>query len=216
MPQLEQAALERLEPYIFNALEVHRANSSLSWKSDVASMLNPTPTRPNSARAETDVFDHRELRIGRLIVIAFQPGDGTGDEKSGHTVEELTFPAPYLPLTPLVPREKGVIHSEVIMPILAQILDGTPDDGTPRFGEFALDLLGLDSSGNTLERIAKIGGKGITYTTGWKDGKRFGNPHAVYNSSEDLQVAAFFGITDDSNKLYPGILKRAFNPNFPS
>lgn len=211
MSQLEQSHLDRLGPSINRGLEAYRNLARVTWKPELAATLRLTPEKPYSAKGTTDLLTLDFKKIGDLVVIALQPEDGTGAEIEGREVDELYFSAPYLPLRSLVPRDKIGVHHEVMVPVLSEDSHGNvaifPDN------THALDLVGLN--GFTVEKIGSLNVHGPTYTVGWKDGERFGDPHAIHNPSDRLHMVAFMAITNAIAEEHPNILQDGFAPSFP-
>lgn len=175
-----------------------------------ASQLELTPTKPNSARASTTV-NYLGNQVAKLWVIAFAPGDATGDETHGHTLADLqmgTYPA----LPRFVPRDKrGVPNepdtgSEIHLTLMTQ---NANTSSSPRMFAGHLRMLGIVNEDQVTD-IGYIGQdrntfrdimRGLdtsrpkaTLTTGRHNmlrfnekhswGEVFGSPHAIYNSGE--------------------------------
>jgi hypothetical protein len=218
--ELMGVSVTRLEEPIGQALRTYEevSDNGLMFDSDKASKLELTPDKPNSARSVTDVTFMTE-KIGSLYVIAFKPGDGTGDE-SAHKLASLRVDRPYPRSTLIVPRSKAGVHSEVNLTIVRHSIEDVHAEPEKFAGTF--DLLGLD-----IERVTKIGELGhlatekypipvATLTVGYgEDGKRFGDPHAVYNGISDaIQVCAFLAISDAVHTKYQNVLD-GLRPQFP-
>ncbi len=180
-----------------------------------ASKLELTPDKPNSARSATTVKLLGEA-VATLYVIAFAPGDGTGDES--HQKLEDTDTGDYPRATKVVGRNKVSTHSETHLTILARQVEDT--DAEPIAFAGNLDL--LSGSFGKVNKLAELGqenyesvieGKSFalprsTLTVGykgaltWKEGdglwsywrQRFGEVHAVYNPHKELQVCGFISI----------------------
>lgn len=178
-----------------------------------------TPNKPNTARSQSSI------RFGRhavtFFVIAFMPGDGTGDE-TAHKLDSLRSTQPYPATTSVVPRDKSATERELHLAI-ASFQPGS----TAKTFAGCLDLIGLDNSGTGLRRLGSLGqtreqfasimrghnnaDPTATYTL-WRVGDRtFGGEHAVYNDTGVLQVCGFASIP---RGVDPGIL-RALNPQLP-
>ena len=173
-----------------------------------------TPEKPNSARFTTTA-NWLGKKVGDVFVIVFQPGDGTGDQKSGYILDELEVDRRYPRVPAVVPRNKKnddpekSTFSEVHMPLVQQRIDDVHADPVAYGG--TLDLLGL-VDGNRVTRIGRLGqpyaGRDVlpdpvaTRTVGYIPGQeggleRFGDPHSVYNAlPENLQIAAFLALTE--------------------
>ena len=214
-------SLKKLEDPIRTALITYQgvAHSGLIFDSDSACKLKLTPDKPNSARSETDVTFQRE-KIGKLFVIAFKLGDGTGSEIN-YQLENLQISPSYPRKIGIVPRKKTGIHNEGHLTIVRYRTENPHAEPELYAGTF--DLLGL--SGNTVRKIGQLGHPSdkktatilTTLTVGYgKEGERFGDPHSVYSSISDaVQVCAFLAISEEINKIYPNILN-SLKPQLPT
>jgi hypothetical protein len=204
--------LTRLEEPIEQALKTYQQmlDNGLVFDSKKASKLNLTPEKPNSARSTSGALFMSE-KIGTLYVIAFKPGDGTGDE-SGYKLSDLQVDAPYPNKTLIVPRNKTGVYHEAHLTIANHAIENPHAEPEMFAGNF--DLVGLDG-----KKVAKIGQLGqtsnkqhplpiATFTVGYdKNEKRFGDPHAVYSGITDaLQVCAFLAISNEIHNRYQQIL----------
>lgn len=206
--------LEKLEEPIREALKGYEEVSEGQLQFDVyqASTLNPTPDKPNSARSATDARYRGDI-IGKLYVIAFKPGDGSGDE-SGYKLDDLSISGPYPHTTRVMPRNKTGTHSEGHLTVVRHKIED-PNAQPELFGG-TFDLLGLD--GKTVKKIGELGHKATlssedlepftTLTVGYDQSReRFGDPHAVFSSVPDaVQVCAFLAVSDEMYHKHPGIL----------
>lgn len=217
--ELMGVAFERLEEPIRVALETYQeiSNNSLIFNGDSACKLVLTPDKPNSARSATDVLFQKVL-IGKLYVIAFKPGDGTGSQDY-YKLDNLVFEPPYPRAILAIPRNKVGLHSEAHLTIASHSIEDLHAEPQLYAGTF--DLLGLD--GNFVRKIGELGhpeGTDIkapvaTLTVGYRGSNRFGDPHAVYNKTPNtVQVCAFLAISDEVHKIYPNILVN-LNPQYP-
>lgn len=84
----------------------------------------------------------------------------------------------------------------------------------------SFDLLSFIGD-KTVGKIATLGHEGegvvpiVTYTTGYENGERFGNPHAVFSSKPGIiQICAFLAISPEVHSKYP-YLWRSLNPQYP-
>lgn len=216
---LRGVPLERFRDPIIYALTWYETISEghLSFERAVASHLVPTPTKPNSARSETvALYDGKP--IGKFFVIVFQPYDGTGSEEF-YNLRGLIVDSPYPIVAKIVPRNKTGFYNEAHLTIVTHEIDSVHADPILFAGTF--DLLGLE--GHRVKRVGTLGHGTkddntqavATLTTGYKDGLRIGDPHAVFNTLVDtIQVCAFLGVTEDINKQFPEILN-TLKPQFP-
>ena len=211
-------SLSNLEAPIRTALNTYEEVSSgdLRFDADNACRLQLTSDKPNSARSETEAT-FQGLPIGRLFVIAFKTGDGTGSEVS-YKLEDLQIEAPYPRSVLVVPRNKTGVHSEAHMTIASQTVDDVHAEPELFAGRY--DLLGLD--GTLVKKIGELGhietenvDPITTLTVGYADMKRFGDPHAVFNSLPSaVQVCAFLAITEEVHKMYGEVLE-SLKPQLP-
>lgn len=215
-------ALSNFEGPIHDALESygHRSNGAVEFDLLGATNLELTPKKGSTARSVTDLRHSGEV-VGKLVVIAFAPLDGTGDEKV-HKLDDINT-GRYPKVAKVVPRSKTEAHSEVHLTIAAQHI-GFPG-ADPALFAGNLELLGLQ--GNRLTLLGDLGQNpaqfnlaafGIkaaeptaTLTVGYdqttKD--RFADPHAVFNPHERLvQVCGFLAISPELASQHAGVLDR--------
>jgi len=209
-------ALSDLTTPIHDALTTYQdlSNGSLQFELDVASVVELTPEKPNSARSVSTV-QHLGETIGKLRVIAFAPNDGTGDE-STYSLEGV-YPERGLPAhSKIVPRSKTGIDSELHFTLAGKFKD-IAGDPVPFAGH--LDVIGFRNDGyigsigsvglgmNAFVNALELGNPAeptVSLTVG-KDflGERSGDPHAIYNSfGEVVQVAGFLAITDEMSEKH--------------
>lgn len=213
MSEISGIKLKSLETPIHDALAKYQdqTGGALAFELDKAGILIPTPEKPNSARSTTEVT-HNGEKVGDLYVIAFKPQDGTGDENT-FGLDNLIVPLRYPKLPKIVPRSKAGTHQEAHMALVSQYIDDVHAD-QELFGG-AYDLIGLD--GRFIRKIGELGHAVslepedltpiTTLTVGYRpNGKRFGDPHAVYNPRETVQVAGFLAISDEEYEKHPDIL----------
>jgi hypothetical protein len=217
--------LSRLEAPIQTALNEYQAmaDNRVQFQTTAASRLVLTPDKPNSARSETNVT-YRNSFVGKLFVIAFKPGDGTGSEKDRKLYDIVTYPQ--FPWDArIVPRNKTGIYAEGELAILSHAIDNVHADPIMYAGTF--DLLTLDR--NLVSKTHELGHPTgtinltplTTLTTGYTItktgdlGERFGDPHAVFSSVPDaVQVGAFLAISDEMNRKHPYLLHH-LDPQLP-
>lgn len=212
-------SLNRLQDPIKIALNKYQeiSDSGLVFDSREACKLIPTPTKPNSARSETDVLFNGD-KVGKLYVIAFKPGDGSGSEVN-YKLDELKIDAQYPRVIQIVPRNKTGIYNEGHLTIASHKIEDVHAESRLFGGTF--DLLGL--VGKQITKIGQLGQSEqqdqftplTTLTVGYHNSERFGDPHAVYSKIPDsIQVCAFLAISDEVQKLHPNILD-SLNPKLP-
>ncbi len=224
-PEVNGVPLDTLVEPIYSALnrlmEVSDGKFRISGKAKTAATkLELTPDKPNSARSTTE-FKHLGEVAGKLFIIAFAPGDGTGEESPSLKLRHLNT-EPYPALGKIVPRFKFGIASEVHFPVATARIDSPSSDMFENTGN--LELLGLPTDGNPFgDRIGRIGQLGqweedfrriiegevdcptypmatqtLWYETVNGATERMGEPHAVYNGHEDVvQVCGFMAILDE-------------------
>ncbi len=178
-----------------------------------AANLELTPDKPNSARSSIAVRHLGEV-AGTLYVIAFAPGDGTGDESAFKLADIDTGSRPHE--TKVVPRSKATTHSEVHLTIASKEIE-LPNEH-PKLHGGGLEVLGLEETEGALKlvRVAEVGESQFSLNTRVEaiasgrrsrfaniqprasltvgyygansnngvGGERFADPHAVYNPSE--------------------------------
>src|SRR3989344_5034398 len=217
--ELMGVPIDRFGVPIILALRAYQEFSDgLEFDSDSASHLVLTPDKTNSARSKTSVV-YLGDKVGDLYVIAFKPGDGTGDESS-RRIADLVVDHPYPRFPRVVPRDKRGIHTEAHLAIVAHKVDDVHAE--PKLYAGSLDELGL--RGNRVVKIAELGHDLSeedltplsTLTTGYLESmQRFGDPHAIYNALGQIVVCAFLAISDEVNKAHPTVLS-GLNPRLPS
>lgn len=198
--------LTNLEEPIRNALQTYSdvTEGRLQFDLENAGALERTPDKPNSARSRT-IASYADEQIGDFYVIAFQPGDGTGDENS-LKLADYHVDAPYPLLPKIVPRRKTGIHSEALFPLVSYSME--QPNAEPVLFAGGYDLLGL--RGNIIGCLAVIGqsptgasfidGPKPTFTVGYyaHSNERFGDPHAIYSRREGIvQVCGFLAVSDE-------------------
>jgi hypothetical protein len=167
-----------------------------------------TPEKPNSARTVIPV-SYEGVKVGELYAIVFAKGDGTGDSKT-FGLESLTIPSEYMHDTKperVIPRSKKRVIREGFFPLFSI----TPQGNTAMYAA-SLDELSL--VGNSVAKVWTLGLNNSDYskvldgkviisphvysTVGAQNGKRVGDPHAIYydrSKPDALQVAGFLSIT---------------------
>lgn len=213
--------IDRFRDPIQKVLETYeeKAGGDLSFDIVPASNLVLTPEKPNSARSATTA-NFKGNAVGTLYVIAFKPGDGTGDENT-YQLQNLEVAEDYPRDARIVPRSKAGVHSESHLTVVTHTIEDAHAEPVIFGGSF--DLLGLKG-----QKVVKIGTLGqiddgvafpkpmATYTTGYKDRvERFADPHSVFSLLPDrIQVCAFLAISEAINQKYEGILE-SLNPRLP-
>lgn len=122
---------------------------SVQFDIDKASQLELTPYKPNAARSATTVHYLGEA-IATLYVIAFRPGDGTGDESAYKLADLKTDIYPRNPK--VVPRAKSV-HTEAHLTLASFAVDQPNADPLLYTGNLA--VIGI--SGITLVPLGEVG-----------------------------------------------------------
>ncbi len=215
--------LETLEGPIRAALTMYEelSGGELMFDVDQAAVLEPTPEKSNSARSVTEAR-HRGEAVGKLAVIAFKPGDGSGDE-SAYKLKDLAVSEPYPRTSRVVPRIKASFHNEGHLTVVTNKIDDP--NAVPELFAGTLDLLGRRDG--VVVKIGELGQKRdtqaaflaprTTFTVGYdEDGKRFGDPHAVFSSMPDvLQVGAFLAISHDTYRAHGDVIQETLEPVEP-
>lgn len=187
------------------------SNGALWFNVDSAVDLKLTPDKHNTARSASSA------RVGKqaltLYVIAFMPGDGTGDE-SALKLDQIRSFGNYPRKAGVVPRDKSTTQHEAHLTIASFRTDGI---ARPFAG--CLDLVGINdqaelvrlgSLGQTppefeaIMQAREIADPTSTFTL-WRVGEfAFGGKHSVHNASDVLQVCGFIGIPRGTD---PGVLR---------
>ncbi|HSX35616.1 MAG TPA: hypothetical protein VLH84_01635 [Patescibacteria group bacterium] len=171
--------------------------------------LAPTPNKPNSARASSEIR-YLGRAAGTATVIVFDVTEGSGDLNTFlmDQVDMGDFPH----RTQYVPRSKAAVHTEAHFPLGA----GRP--GASNLSKYAgcLTLIELEAgklvrggylgdNPEDFERLVDrgVGGyAGVTLTTGFSDraavddglAVHFGDPHAVVNETQTAQACMFVSV----------------------
>lgn len=194
-----------------------RSNDAVLFDLEEAADFVLTPEKPNAARSISTV-KHLGEAVGTLYVIAFAPYDGTGDENS-RTLRDISVPVHYPPHPKVVPRDKTGVHSEMYLPIFGQHARASAD---PALHAGQLDALGLQADGMTIAPVLHLGQTQaafmraidsgaevwrpeIQFTVGYQGDKRYGDPHAIYNNYQVLQVAGFLAISQEAPEAHRAI-----------
>ncbi len=161
-----------------------------------------TPDKPNSARTIIPVT-HKETKVGEMYVIVFRPGDGTGDSKT-YTLDQLRIPPKYRYIEKparVLPRSKQGIICEGFFPLFSI------GQNHPEMFAVSLEELTVDDVSN-LQTIVRAwtlnnGNQPTVYQTTGMDlqSRRFGDPHAIHNATNKIQVAGFLAVTDQESSL---------------
>jgi len=195
----------------------HASGEGLTFNLDEAMVLEPAPAeKAYSARSAAIPVHFKNLLIGNLVVVAFAPGDCTGDETKYDLDQLSTGEYPCIP--GVVPRSKAALHTEAHLTLASLQTDSR--DAEPILFAGHLDLLGV--RGGVIRKLADLGQsrhayertmvsrsaqRTVTATTGYSgpnririesarkpNTTRFGDPHAVYNPTSNIQICAFLGI----------------------
>ncbi|MBR9676519.1 hypothetical protein GOV04_00065 [Candidatus Woesearchaeota archaeon] len=182
------------------------------------------PGKPYTARMSIPATYHGH-DAGELVVVAFRPGDGTGDD-SVFRPGQLIIPKHYRHKENpqrVFPRKKGGLRAELFFPLFSLYPNGAPFLGGVSLEELVVDDpqnpmslvkgwdLGLPSENyadSVLGHVLIDSMPDIELTTGHVDhspvGGRFGDPHAIYFGApvEMTQVAGFLAIPENRPDLY--------------
>jgi hypothetical protein len=170
-----------------------------------------TPEKPNSARTIIPA-SYADSDIGDLYAIAFFKGDGTGDKRT-YKLDEIVIPEKYQHEEKperVIPRSKAGVFCEGFFPLFSMdrtqgsfmmhtnSLDELTVSGSPPTVTYAWTL-GLERSDYLHHMACKMGTQPkVSFTTGFdSSGKRFGDPHSIYDDVDldAVQVAGFLAIT---------------------
>jgi hypothetical protein len=181
---------------------VERAGSEISFDTNSAVDLKPDQNNPTYRGKSTSEVGYLGKTAGTLTVIVFEPRGGSGNETL-YSRDQLPrgqnrdrWPRGDYPRTPVtLARSKDRVGREVHLPIAAAL----DDEAVTTSGLYAgrLDLLDIGPD-RRVRKIASLGQPGfafegakplVTYTVGYAEssspwleaGKRYGDPHAVYN-----------------------------------
>jgi hypothetical protein len=204
--------LKELRSPLEKALSAYEAQIGVKFQDFPDIVL--TPEKPNSARTVIPVMYNSE-KVGDLTAIVFAREDGTGDTKT-FGLNDLTISSRLThhgKLERIIPRAKTGVISEGFFPFFSM----TPQKKVVMFAS-CLDELSVDYP--RIVRIWTLGLNKHNYsdalhkgtaiapqvyaTVGDSDGKRVGDPHAIYynRKTEDaLQVVGFLGIKDANSPL---------------
>jgi len=186
--------------------------------------MSLTPDKPNTARTVIPVHNEEDdAKVGDICAILFAPGDGTGDAKI-YSFKSLEVPPEYVHQKMperVLPRKK-ICPMELFVPFfsikagrayhgLASLEELTIDDG-----DFPKKLLKLFDLGYSVPEYRKElrvppsesdhGPNSVGWlqlTTGYtRSGRKFGDPHAIFDSvPETMQVVGFLSIDTVENPL---------------
>jgi hypothetical protein len=179
-----------------------------------------TPLKPNTARSVAQVRVAGEV-AGDLYVIIFNKGDSTGEYSEEYPQDSLEVPplnlsnnigdATLTPGSASYPRPKSQL-AEICIPLVNAMI--WPDERVTMYGGTQLRLIGVNND-DSLERPMvtpiDLGSHGVnknplqafskapSFMTLGTDsfGRRVGDPHAVFNPSENVQIAGFIAATDE-------------------
>jgi len=193
--------------------------------------LTLTPEKTYTARTDVPVL-HDGTEVGKMVVIAFAPGDATGST-ADYTVGSIALHS-YLPkerTERFHPRNKTgfeayfpllTVQGDRFLPFVGSLdlLTLDPTAAAPRLVKGW--SLGLSPANYEILRLRDGIMNGLTanlqLTTGYRpDGTQFGNPHAIYHNQafdSALQVAGFLAVTDPTNPLWQRLA--AIEPSRPS
>jgi hypothetical protein len=185
-----------------------------------------TPEKPNTARTVVPVL-YQGDEVGKIYAIVFAPQDGTGDTNT-YTLSQIQLPAQIQHPERLLPRKKSCIM-EAFFPFFTEY------NGAIFPNTACLDEIVVDKNGGT-ERAMLLWNLGVSperfhrsvndalgniphvqLTTGhYRNGERFGDPHAVYcdpiSSFKAIQVVGFLAVDNKDNPLCPLLDKIAEVP----
>ncbi len=198
--------------------------------------LKLMPNKAYTAIAEVEVRYKDNRKAGMLYVVAFAPGDGTGNTNTyKHNQIHIPFFYEYVNKKDgLVPRSKTTptkTIEEYFFPFFTVFRDEVYDDGV------CLDELTLYNKADKLPSVSRGAHLGmesrhlfealmqghdlvdppkpkIQYTVGQKNGTRLGDPHSIFYNNlnappKSIQVAGFLAIKDPNDPLIQVVGKNA-------
>jgi hypothetical protein len=178
-----------------------------------AAKIEPMASKPGTAARSKSIVTMGDFAT-ELFVLVFRPEDGTGDE-SAHNLAEINTDQ-YPRSVNAVPRDKGAAQGEAHLSLVTFRDDGT---AVPFAG--LLDLVGFEPGyetgvvPKTLVRVGSLGQTPAEFRASMLGSEQpearatatvrrygalahaFGDPHAVYNRTSALQVAAFVAVPKD-------------------
>lgn len=186
-----------------------------------------TPNKGYTANS-TVQLRYKDNNVGNLVVVMFAPGDATGNNKD-YKESDLCIPTwarnSSRGIQSLIPRKKRIedVHAEYFFPFFSLDAQNHYDDAV--YLE-ELTLRNIKKESPALSIGARLGFPSkdslyayvrgekpivppiplIQYTVGQRNGKRLGNPHAIWfnpsKAPEDLvQVVGFLTIKDPNDPL---------------
>lgn len=221
MNTLAGLPLTSFEDPIREALDLYsdQTDGRVAFDSGNAAQLTLTPDKPNSARSAT-LVKHLGETLGTLYVIAFDFEDGTGDESMFALDDQIGFGF-YPRDAKVLPRSKASLHSEAHLTLASFSLHKPNEDPVMFAGN--LELVGFREP-RYLAQLAALGQSAanfskaifreeqaqptVTYTTGNRHdtGERFGDPHAVFNSANVVQVCGFVAVSHEMAEAHAAAL----------
>lgn len=180
--------------------------------------LTETPEKNYTARTEVPVFCDKQP-AGTLYAVCFGYRDGTGND-TAFNPGELGIPPAYsgiIPVEKILPRSKEGTGCEAFFPFFTAL-------GNNRYARYvaSLDELTVDDPKKP-KQLVKAGTLGVSrkeyfsailngfkrknpaepnppvfMTVGYRDGERFGDPHAVFCPfPSGLQVVGFLAVSQE-------------------
>jgi hypothetical protein len=224
MPKCKEPDLKVTTEYIDKALKLLASDYYRRLQFLEHEPMKRTPDKPNFARSVVPVR-YDDQPIGDMYVIVFMPGDGTGDEKT-FKLGQLEIPKEHQYAErpeKVLPRRKDGVFCEGMFPIFSTV-------GNTRYlFTVSLEELTVDNVADP-KKVIKTWDLGmersrhdtlpshynVYLTTGHRsDGKRFGDPHAIVNATDKIQVAGFLAITDEKKKAAHGLTSKWIYPAGP-
>jgi len=224
--------LAKFEEPVRHALQFYqkRAHRKTAFDFDTAASLGRTPEDTTSALSRSRV-EFAGKAIAELRVVAFAPGDGTGNEDDFKLFDLYTGVLPRQ--SKIVPRRKNNIRQEACLPLAS--FHANQPDAEPVLLASSLALLSVKESllnSDTITRVGFLGSKppqyqlqmyGIrtdhssaNYTVAdiirynGKDEElvRTGDPNAVYNPyPEYVQVCGFIALENNASDEHEELLR---------
>lgn len=236
--------VQEYEPLITQALNGYEeyTGKDIEFSRFPDTELLLAPEKPYSASGQRAIF-YRGVYAGMLTVLVLGPGDGTGDENTISTaaVQASQFD-PYKVRPGIMPRSKSGISSELCLPLFSCDSSNEPvlyaahlDQLTVRQGRvrkiFTLGQSAVEfgniMDGEYVPIPQAVGTVGLrakpadsVSNTAWPthstyDEERYGDPHAIFNSTGFVQVVGFYGLRFGRHSEDFGDAHNVFYPEDP-
>ncbi|MBW3004224.1 hypothetical protein KY310_00115 [Candidatus Woesearchaeota archaeon] len=185
----------------------------------------PPPGKNYTARTKVPVF-YDKKPAGNLHALVFQFQDGTGDDKT-FKPGDLELPGRFKPMRDprrILPRSKEGALVEAFFPFftamdgkyfrhvvsLEELTVDNPEDPKTIITDGVLGMLPTQYSRALRGENPEAGDASnppVFLTCGYKDGQRFGDPHAIYCAvpTSGAQVVGFLAVPESPNSAERGL-----------